>query len=231
MNRLSSKWESPLGENLGFGKFGTGVLKASHQTEAKPVRRETFPSLATAQQSATFAPEALDNRRLIAYTPSMSAEETVLAGVPCFCGALRDASRAVSRLYDDELRTVGLRITQYSVLCLLRRSGEFRQRDLAGLTLHDETSLSRSLSPLVDARWVAVRAGEDRREKWFTITPLGVAKLEEAKPAWVRAQARVRALLPERAWRAILEILPEVARLTAYASVEASRRRTLDVDQ
>ena len=35
--------------------------------------------------------------------------------------ALRRASRAVSRLYDDELRGTGLRTTQYSLLSLLGR--------------------------------------------------------------------------------------------------------------
>ena len=43
--------------------------------------------------------------------------------------------------------------------------------------LHDETSLTRSLRLLVDARWVAVRTGDDRREKWLTITPAGRAHL------------------------------------------------------
>jgi DNA-binding MarR family transcriptional regulator len=157
----------------------------------------------------------LDNRRLPVYTSSMGAEKKLPVGVPCLCGTLRQASRAVSRLYDDELRSVGLRTTQYSVLQLLRRSGEVRQRDLAGLTMHDETSLTRSLRPLVDARWVAVRAGEDRREKWLTITAAGVAKLEEAQPAWERAQVRIQALLPEGAWKGLMKILPEVARLTA----------------
>jgi DNA-binding MarR family transcriptional regulator len=133
----------------------------------------------------------------------------------CLCLALRQASRAVSRLYDEELRGTGLRTTQYSLLQLLRRSGELRQRDLAGLTMHDETSLTRSLRPLVDAGWVAVRAGDDRREKWFRITAFGLAKLEEARPAWERAQARTQALLPKGAWRALMESLPEVARLTA----------------
>jgi DNA-binding MarR family transcriptional regulator len=145
----------------------------------------------------------------------MSAENTSLVGVPCLCLALRQASRAVSRFYDDELRGVGLRTTQYSLLQLLRRSGEVRQRDLAGLTFHDETSLTRSLRPLVDARWVAVRTGDDRREKWFRITALGLAKLEEARPAWERAQARAQSLLPEEVWRGLMEKLPEVTRLTA----------------
>jgi DNA-binding MarR family transcriptional regulator len=145
----------------------------------------------------------------------MNSERTPPAGVPCLCFALRQASRAVSRLYDEELRGVGLRTTQYSLLHLLRRSGEVRQRDLAERTLHDETSLTRGLRPLVEAGWVAVRAGDDRREKWFRITAEGEAKLKEARRAWERAQARVQALLPEGAWRDLMETLPEVARLTA----------------
>ena len=88
---------------------------------------------------------------------------------PCLCNALRQASRAVSRLYDEELRGVGLRTTRYSLLQLRRGSGEVRQRDLAEQTSHDGTSLTRSLRPLVDARWVAVRTGDDRCEKWLTI--------------------------------------------------------------
>ena len=145
----------------------------------------------------------------------MSVEKTCPVGVACLCLALRQASRAVSRFYDDELRGAGLRTTQYSLLQLLRRCGEVRQRDLAELTLHDETSLTRSLRPLVDARWIAVRTGDDRREKWLRITAGGLAKLEEARPAWERAQARIQALLPEETWRGLMENLTEVARLTA----------------
>jgi DNA-binding MarR family transcriptional regulator len=144
----------------------------------------------------------------------MCAKKTPPVSVPCLCGVLRQASRAVSRFYDDELRGIGLRTTQYSLLQLLRRSGEVRQRDLAERTLHDETSLTRSLRPLVEAGWVAVRAGDDRREKWFRLTAAGLAKLEEARPAWERAQARMQALLPEGAWRGLMETLTEVARLT-----------------
>jgi len=144
----------------------------------------------------------------------MSSKRHRPATTPCLCNALRQASRAVSRLYDEELRGVGLRTTQYSLLQLLRRSGEVRQRDLAERTLHDETSLTRSLRPLVDAGWVAVRAGDDRREKWLTITSSGVAKLKEARPAWERAQARMHALLPEETWHGLMATLPEVARLT-----------------
>ena len=135
----------------------------------------------------------------------------------CFCNALRQASRAVSRLYDEELRGVGLRTTQYSLLRQFSRSGEVRQRDLGELVTLDETTLTRNLRPLMKRGWVAVRPGQDRREKRFKITAAGVVKLEEARPAWERAQARMQALLPEGAWQGLLAILPEVVRLTAEA--------------
>src|SRR5262249_10889596 len=135
----------------------------------------------------------------------------------CFCNALRQASRAVSRLYDEGLRGVGLRSTQYSLLRQLSRSGEVRQRDLGGLASLDETTLTRNLRLLMKRGWVAVRPGQDRREKRVTITAAGGAKREEARPARERAQARVQALLPEGAWQGLLAILPEVVRLTAGA--------------
>jgi len=73
------------------------------------------------------------------------------AATPCLCNALRQASRAVSRLYDEELRGVGLRTTQYSLLRYVSHFHEVRQRDLGGLTSLDETTLTRNLRPLIDA--------------------------------------------------------------------------------
>jgi DNA-binding MarR family transcriptional regulator len=133
----------------------------------------------------------------------------------CVCNALRQASRAVSRLYDEELRGVGLRTTQYSLLCTLARAGPVRQGELGGLACLDETTLTRNLRPLVAAGWVAVRSGKDRREKWVRITAAGTAKLAEVRPAWEQAQARMQALLPEGAWHGLLASLAEVARLAA----------------
>src|SRR5215467_15927753 len=85
----------------------------------------------------------------------MNGERLKPASTPCLCNALRRADRAVSRLYDEELRGVGLRTTQYSLLRHLRAAGEVRQRDLGGLTSLDETTLTRNLRPLIDAGWVA----------------------------------------------------------------------------
>ncbi len=147
----------------------------------------------------------------------MRSERPKPAATPCLCNALRQAVRAVSRLYDEELRSVGLRTTQYSLLQRLRRAGELRQRDLGALTSLDETTLTRNLRPLIDAGWVAIRPGEDRREKLVSLTDAGAAKLREARPGWERAQERMRSRLPEGTWSALLDLLPELTRLADTA--------------
>src|ERR1700722_5498679 len=156
---------------------------------------------------------SLDNCQLHAYTFNMRSERHKPASTPCLCNALRQADRAVSRLYDEEMRDVGLRTTQYSLLRWLRHAGEVRQRDLGALTSLDETTLTRNLRPLIDAGWVAIRPGEDRREKLVSLTDAGAAKLREARPAWERAQQRMRSRLPQGTWSALLNLLPELTRL------------------
>ena len=143
----------------------------------------------------------------------MGSERHKPAAPPCLCNALREATRAVSRLYDEELRGVGLRTTQLALLRRLSQTGEVRQRDLGGLTSLEETTLTRNLRPLIDAGWVAIRPGEDRREKLVRLTDDGAAKLLEARPAWERAQERLRSRLPKGTWSSLLDLLPELTRL------------------
>src|SRR5262249_45558168 len=163
--------------------------------------------------SACCPPKPLDNCHLPAYTSNMSSEGPKPAPTPGRCNRPRHATRAVSRLDDAELRGAAVRTTQYALLQRLRRAGEVRQRDLGGLTSLDETTLTRNLRPLIDAGWVAIRRGEDRREKLVRLTDAGAAKLREARPAWEWAQERLRSRLPKGTWSSLLDLLPELTRL------------------
>ena len=66
---------------------------------------------------------------------------------------------------------------------------------------------------MIDASWVAIRPGDDRREKLVRLTDAGAAKLREARPAWERAQERLRSRLPKEIWAGLLDLLPELTRL------------------
>ncbi|MGA8350114.1 MAG: hypothetical protein WB773_20155, partial [Isosphaeraceae bacterium] len=75
-----------------------------------------------------------------------------------------------------------------------------------------ETTLTRSLRPLRKSGWVRIRAGADRREKLVAITEAGKEKVEQARPAWSRAQERLRRALPDRTWDSLFAALPDVTK-------------------
>src|SRR2546423_12638942 len=66
----------------------------------------------------------------------------------CNCGALRQAARRVTKLYDDALVPVGLGVNQYSILARLNRGGPSRIQDLAWLLVMDRSTLGHLLRPL-----------------------------------------------------------------------------------
>jgi DNA-binding MarR family transcriptional regulator len=133
------------------------------------------------------------------------------------CSALQEASRAVSRLYDGEMRAAGLRTTQYALLRRLAAAGEIRQRDLGALASLEDSSLTRNLRPLLTSGWIAISSGQDRREKIVRLTKAGTAKLEEAHPAWERAQERMRSALQDHDVQGLLSSLPALTRLVEEA--------------
>jgi DNA-binding MarR family transcriptional regulator len=117
----------------------------------------------------------------------MAASEPLIQ-LPCVCASMRRATRAVTRMYDRELREVALRSTQFTLLQALHLTGTVTQGDLDSLLSLDSTTLSRSLQPLVDAGWVKSERGDDRRQRHLRLTASGERKFQDALPAWRRAQ-------------------------------------------
>jgi DNA-binding MarR family transcriptional regulator len=132
----------------------------------------------------------------------------------CFCSNLRRALRVVNRVYEEEFRSAGFSgSTQYNVLVAVNRMGSIRQRDLGQKLDVDETTIARTLRPLFLKGWLTHGEGDDRREKWIAVTEAGKAQIEHARPAWERAQGRIKKVLPANLWDALMESLPKVAEL------------------
>ena len=101
-------------------------------------------------------------------------------------------TRAVTRLYDDALRPVGLRTTQFSVLARLDDEGPSPLTRLARRLLLDRTTLGRELDGLVSRGLVEIVAGPDRRTRIVSLTKAGRARLGECYPLWRAVQLDVR---------------------------------------
>lgn len=134
-----------------------------------------------------------------------------LPRLPCACGSLRRAARAVTQLYEGELRSSGLNSAQLTLLQVLERAGPITQGNLGRLLALDSTTLSRTLRPLEARRWIRCEPGRDRRERRLQLTRAGRSQLERANPAWERAQERLRAGVGAERWEALLSDLSMLA--------------------
>ena len=132
----------------------------------------------------------------------------------CTCFKLRKLTRAMSRLYDQHMATVGLKTTQYSVLANAARAA-LPVAELADILGLERTTLTRNLKPLLEAGWVELHPGADSRQRIVTITGAGREKLKEAYVAWRRAQTEFEKLVGRDAVRALhLQLETTMTQLT-----------------
>src|SRR5690242_10909133 len=97
---------------------------------------------------------------------SMTDNVLALLPLPCACANTRRAARAITQVYDAALRPTGLRITQFTLLQVLERTGApMTQSALGEVLALDSTTLSRTLRLLEQAKWIRRIAGGDARER------------------------------------------------------------------
>jgi DNA-binding MarR family transcriptional regulator len=130
--------------------------------------------------------------------------------LPCACANLRRAARAATRVYNQELRSSELELTQYTLLMMLDLIGETTQKQLGKLLAMDSTTLTRTLSFLIERKWVGANPGKDRREKLLALTAAGRRKFQQAQPNWQRAQEKLRVSVGEKTWQQMGQVLTHI---------------------
>ncbi|MGA3300932.1 MAG: MarR family winged helix-turn-helix transcriptional regulator [Candidatus Acidiferrales bacterium] len=128
-----------------------------------------------------------------------------LPALPCLCSSFRRTARALSQVYEEAMRPTGLRITQFTILQALARTGEVKQGRLGEILVMDSTSLTRTLGIMLQQGWIAQRRGEDQRERWLKLSKAGETKLKFATASWEKVQARVQAKLGEAGWKSLMQ--------------------------
>jgi len=135
--------------------------------------------------------------------------------LPCMCASFRRASRVLTQHYDTALRPLGLRATQFTLLQALSQAGEVSQRTLGEILAIDSTTLTRTLAIMGRRGWIASRSGEDRRERWLSLSEAGSAEFKRARPHWEKVQQGLRARLGTKRWNKLLNLTNEVTATVA----------------
>src|SRR5712671_664269 len=131
----------------------------------------------------------------------------------CACFDLRNATRAVSRMYEDFLRDEGLNGTRFSLLSLIRAGKELSVSTLGREMALDRTSITRALAPLERDGLIHSRPGADKRIRIVSVTNKGRKLVEDAEPKWCQAQEALLETIGVDRWRAMSTVLRDTTRM------------------
>lgn len=131
--------------------------------------------------------------------------------LPCMCASFRRAARALTHIYDDALRPLGLRGTQFTILQALSLTGEISQGDLSDLLVIDSTTLTRTLRLMRGRGWIEERPGKDRRERWLQLSAAGRRQFQRASVPWQELQTQLRSRVGADRWNQWLGTATEIS--------------------
>lgn len=132
---------------------------------------------------------------------------------PCVCATLRQATRTVTQVFDNALRPVGLRATQFHTLAEIRSVGEATVTELTRMLLIDQTTLTRNLAVLERDGLVKQVPNTDGRVKAVQLTKKGERLLVKALPLWATAQTKVTEAMGAGSWATLSVELLHLARI------------------
>ncbi len=123
----------------------------------------------------------------------------------CYGVRVRALSRVVSRIYDEELRHLGIKMSQLNVLVFATLRPGSRAADVSERLHIEKSTVSRNLARMESRGWIKTSEG-------ITVTRAGEQLFEQAVPAWRRAQKRVRAELGVAAAESLVSAAGELLR-------------------
>jgi DNA-binding MarR family transcriptional regulator len=127
----------------------------------------------------------------------------------CIATRLRMADRVITKVYDDALRPLGLKVTQMSMLVVAEDRGLIRQAEVGAELRLDDSTLSRNLERMRANGWLEEVSGDDARVHSYRLTEAGRALLRKAIPAWRRAQGEAKRLLGDAGVQALRHFATE----------------------
>jgi DNA-binding MarR family transcriptional regulator len=102
---------------------------------------------------------------------------------------MRKSSRLITQFYEDRLSAVGLKSGQFSILKAVSFLKQTSNKELQGILVIDQTTLSRNLKPLFRDGYLKLSAdSNDARIKLISLTTQGKSLYKKADPIWQKAQ-------------------------------------------
>ncbi|BDA73006.1 MarR family transcriptional regulator [Rivularia sp. IAM M-261] len=137
-------------------------------------------------------------------------------GASCTCFSLRKAARVVTQLFDEQMASSGLLVTQFSILGVIATMKESTMNQLAQYLVMDRTTLTRNLKPLEREGLIQINPGKDKRTRLISLTPEGIEALQKALPLWEQAQSLMISQLGKERWKSLMSHLSDTTDLLSH---------------
>jgi DNA-binding MarR family transcriptional regulator len=115
----------------------------------------------------------------------------------CISGRVRLLNRVITGLYDNALRPLGVKASQFNILVVAGKLRLARPTDVCAILRLDTSTLSRNVERMRLQGWLETVPADDARMQPFRLTAMGKQLLEQAAPAWKQAQREAEKLLEE----------------------------------
>lgn len=115
----------------------------------------------------------------------------------CLAVRLRKLNRAITNIYDEALRPLGLKVSQMNILVAVAKMQTARPADICQKLHLDGSTLSRNVERMKAKGWLETVADPDRRAAPFQLTAAGRRLLKQAVPKWRVAQQQAKTILGE----------------------------------
>lgn len=131
----------------------------------------------------------------------------------CACTRVRRAARLLTDNYDEALKPLGLKVTQFSLLRTVARMEAPSLTALAQEMALDRSTLGRNVGVLQRERLLDLSEGGDLRERTVSLTPQARRLLARAIPRWEEAQHRIDRTLGKQGVATLFELLGKLETL------------------
>jgi len=118
----------------------------------------------------------------------------------------------LTQYYDDALRPVNMRITQYALLSDINTHPGRSIGELAEAMGMDQTTVTRNVELLAKSGYIVINHDTgDLRKRNLSLTDSGKIKLSQVEPLWKKAQADVEKKLGVERYRQLADLLAELS--------------------
>ena len=113
----------------------------------------------------------------------------------CLADKVRLINRAITGIYDDALKSIGITTSQMNILVVVAKYGEAAPRQVGDWLHLEKSTLSRNVKLLEKNGWLKSVPGENGRSHLLRVTAKGAEILDQGLPPWEAAQQEAFKLL------------------------------------